>query len=72
KALVDSNAAMLEAYRGQDWDAMERALEQVKLDLAAMGLAMDEYVEIYETRLSNLRAEPPGPNWDGVFASTKK
>lgn len=72
RALVDSNAAMLEAYRGQDWDAMERALEQVKLDLAAMGLAMDEYVEIYETRLSNLRAEPPGPNWDGVFASTKK
>lgn len=72
KALVESNAAMLAAYRAQDWDGFERALPPLKSCLNAMGLAMDEYIEMYETRLANLRENPPGPDWDGVFASTQK
>lgn len=72
KTLFDSNGEMLAAYRAQDWDRMETALARVKTDLAAMGLVLDEYVDMYETRLANLRADPPGPDWDGVFASTKK
>ncbi|WP_433989730.1 hypothetical protein SuNHUV7_05240 (plasmid) [Pseudoseohaeicola sp. NH-UV-7] len=72
KALVDSNAAMLGAYRAQDWDLMETTLENVKTDLEAMGLKLDKYIELYATRLANLSANPPVPDWDGVFASTKK
>jgi len=72
KALVESNAAMLAAYRAQNWEELEKALPLLKSCLNAMGLALDEYLEMYETRLANLRENSPGPDWDGVFASTKK
>ncbi len=68
----ESNAAMLAAYRARDWDAMERALAQVQSDLMALGMPLEAYIEMYQERLTNLRAEPPGDDWDGVFASTKK
>ena len=37
-----------------------------------IGLTLEDYVFIYETRISEFRANPPGPNWDGVFVATTK
>jgi adenylate cyclase len=54
------------AYIERHWDAAEagfRALQQED----------DQVIyRIYLERLARLRAEPPGPDWDGVFVHTSK
>mgnify|MGYP001823856094 CR=1 FL=1 len=69
---VETNARMLNAYRAQNWDGMAVELEQLANDLDTINVGMQDYLEMYRTRLADLRINPPGPDWDGVFDSTKK
>ncbi|WP_298971055.1 adenylate/guanylate cyclase domain-containing protein [uncultured Roseobacter sp.] len=71
KVLV-TNAGMLSAYREQDWDRAEALLEQLTVDVQPLDLQLKTYLEMYRSRIADLRVGPPGPDWDGVFASTKK
>lgn len=69
---VDVNARMLAAYRVQDWDGACALLEPLQRSLDALGTNLADYIAMYRSRMDALRDDPPGPDWDGVFSSTKK
>jgi adenylate cyclase len=54
------------AYLERRWDAAETGFRDLQQE--------DDRViyRIYLERLARLRAEPPGPDWDGVFVHTSK
>ena len=67
-----TNSNMLLAYRAQDWTAALAIMERLEPMFAALDLPMKEYLEVYRQRIAALRENPPGEDWDGVFAFTKK
>ena len=68
QALSERHAAMLDAYRGQDWaKARGLAAECRKLDGDIGGL-----YDLYDERIDVFEADPPGADWDGVFTATSK
>lgn len=69
-ALAASHAAMLSAYRAQDWDAAEAALTAGQGGYAAFGVA--GLANLFAARIARLRADPPGAGWDGVFQASEK
>lgn len=69
-ALEKAHKAMLEAYRGQDW-AGARALLARCRDLKGE-LAIDGFYTLMDERIAAFEANPPGPDWDGVFTATSK
>jgi len=52
----------LNSYRAQEWDQAETQLLNLKKVVADSGL-YDEFLE----RIAQLREEPPGSDWDGVW-----
>ncbi len=57
----------LRAYRAQQWDEAEMDL----FNLQRMSPESKLY-QLYFERIKQCRAEPPGPNWDGVTAFKTK
>jgi adenylate cyclase len=54
------------AYLDKRWDAAEAGFRELQQE-------HDQVIyRIYLERLARLRAEPPGPDWDGVFVHTSK
>ena len=37
-----------------------------------LGPALAALYELYAERIEGFAAEPPGPDWDGVFVATEK
>jgi adenylate cyclase len=69
KALRERHDRMLAAYRAQDWSGAEAArLECV--DVAPERLR--PFYGIYEKRIAEFRADPPGVDWDGVYIAKSK
>ncbi len=64
---IDRFHRALDKYRQQNWDDAETAL--VKLSEAD---PKRKVYQVYIDRVQNLRAKPPGANWDGVFTFTTK
>ena len=58
----------LRLYRGQDWDQAELQL----FNLQKMASNSVLYGETFVERISYLRANPPGQDWDGAFTFTTK
>jgi len=72
KALADKNGAMIEAYRGQRWrEARVLVAECRELD-DFLPLPLDVLYDLYDERIDVYEADPPGPDWDGVFVATSK
>lgn len=67
-ALRDRHAAMIAAYRAQDWDSAQAVLDDGIL--AAAGL--EKLQGIYAERIGNYRIASPGADWDGVYQATEK
>ena len=57
----------LDCYRDQEWD---KALECFEEALAAH--PGDTCSQLYVTRCKQLKANPPGPEWTGVWKMTSK
>jgi len=70
KAMRSANDVMLEKYRAQDWDGAREAIEECRKH--AEKYRVDEFYDIYEQRIADLEADPPGADWDGVFVATSK
>ena len=67
--LLPRHAAMLDAYRGRDWDGAEAEIahcESVGVERLAALYA------VYRARIAEWRAAPPPPDWDGTFTATSK
>ena len=69
-ALAEAHAAMLSAYRAQDWDGAEAALARCREPGDELGVA--RLYDLYGERVAGFRAEPPPPNWGGVHVATSK
>ena len=68
QGLAEHNAAMLEAYRSQNWAAAREAIGRCRnVDGAVEGL-----YQLYEERIEAYEQEPPDADWDGVFVATSK
>lgn len=69
EALSKAQAAALAAYRARDWPAAQaRFAEAARL---APG-SLQPLFAVYAARLEALEADPPPPDWDGVFAVASK
>lgn len=71
-ALRALNASMLSSYRNQDWKSAYNGLELADGLIEKLGINMDDYLFIYETRISEFRENPPGQSWDGVYTALSK
>lgn len=71
-ALRALNRLMLSQYRLQEWGAAQKALEEIAPVADRLGIDLEDYLFIYETRIAEFRANPPGRNWDGVYVATSK
>src|SRR5712671_137567 len=66
---VREHAALLTAYRRQDWAAALRLLDHGRL-AAARHLA--PVYDLYRRRIAHFQIEAPPQNWDGVFTAEEK
>ncbi|MBE9556880.1 MAG: adenylate/guanylate cyclase domain-containing protein [Proteobacteria bacterium] len=71
QAGLESHNAMLQAYRAQEWDRAAELVAECRLKLEKK-LNMKKYYDLMDGRIVELRANPPGPGWDGVAAATSK
>lgn len=66
--LQADHAAMLAAYRSQDWDAAEAAIRIQ----SQTNPELEDLYDLYLERIGEYRANPPGENWTGVYIATSK
>lgn len=66
------NSAMIASYRAQEWEAAFDALEMLEELGEKLGLSVEEYLLIYEARITEFQSNPPGANWDGVYTAMSK
>ncbi|HYM31193.1 MAG TPA: adenylate/guanylate cyclase domain-containing protein [Candidatus Cybelea sp.] len=68
RALSQRHEAMLSAYRAQQWSRASELIRECRLlDGTVSGL-----YDLYEERIARFMAEPPGPDWNGVFVALTK
>jgi len=61
---------MLESYAGQNWEYCLKEIQECRYLCEPFGL--DGLYDLYETRVADFKANPPGDDWDGVFVATTK
>jgi len=72
KTLAESNAAMITAYRGQQWtEARNLVVKCRELD-DFLEKPLDVLYDMYDERINEYEANPPAADWDGVFVATSK
>jgi len=70
RELRELTAQMLARFRKQEWD---EALDLiVRCRKAADGFEVAGLYDMYEERIAAYRADPPGPDWDGVYEAESK
>jgi len=68
--LRDLNARMLAAFRKQRWEEAEELIARCRKLADAFGAA--GLYDMYLERIAAYRADPPSPDWDGVYEATSK
>ena len=63
--LRELNGQMLACYRKQQWDEAVALLERCRK--LGNGFEVAGLYDMYEERIAMYRAEPPPPDWDGVY-----
>jgi adenylate cyclase len=68
--LRELNAQMLARFRKQDWNVASELINRCR-KLADAFDVLGLY-DMYEERIAAYRADPPGPDWDGVYEAESK
>lgn len=68
--LSRANEAMLVAYREQRWDEAAKILQANALHYEAAGLT--KLRQLFESRIAQLKLNPPPQGWDGTFQAIEK
>jgi adenylate cyclase len=68
-ALSEQHAAMLTAYRSQEWSGATAAILRGR---ATAGGRLDGLYDLYRERIAAFREHPPPEDWDGVEIATEK
>ncbi|MFQ5407269.1 MAG: CHASE2 domain-containing protein [Anaerolineales bacterium] len=71
QTLEKAHAKMLATYRAQDWTRTRELLEACRA-ANVLGLDLSALYELYRSRVDQYEANPPGPDWDGVYVATTK
>jgi len=71
-ALAEKNDAMIMAYRGQKWAEARQLVDECRALDDFLPKPLDVLYDMYEERIDHFEAEPPSPDWDGVFVATSK
>ena len=71
QSLLPAQDELLAAYRAQDWAGARAALARCR-ELAQAFPELCEFYDLYEARITAYEADPPGPDWDGVFVAESK
>lgn len=73
QALTAHHDALLAAYRAQDWDEADRLLKtRPQAEVGDIPGSLDGLYEEYRVRIQELRQDPPGADWDGVYEAKSK
>jgi adenylate cyclase len=64
------NARLLAEYRKQKWDEAIETIGQCRA--AANGFAVGPMYDMYVERIEAYRADPPPPDWEGVYEAESK
>jgi adenylate cyclase len=70
RELRDFNARMLACYRKQGWDEALNLIDRCRK--LADGFAVAGLYDMYVERIEAFRADPPPPDWDGVYEAHSK
>jgi adenylate cyclase len=65
-----TNAQMLGRFRSQQWDGAIELIARCRK--FANGFDLSGLYDMYEERIELYRAQPPGPDWDGVYEAETK
>jgi adenylate cyclase len=68
--LRELNRQMLASFRRQAWDDAEAVIERCRK--LAGGFGVDGLYEMYMERIAVYRADPPPPDWTGVYEAESK
>ncbi|MSP89290.1 MAG: adenylate/guanylate cyclase domain-containing protein [Alphaproteobacteria bacterium] len=74
-ALKAAHDAMLAAYRAQDWDQADARLGEAQNLVRGRSRGegrIDGLYDLYAERIADFRANPPGPDWGGVYVALSK
>jgi adenylate cyclase len=66
--LAVAHKSFLAAYRRQDWTAAKAKLAE----LCEIAPSMAELSQLFTRRMANYEAQPPAPDWDGVYVAASK
>jgi len=69
-AVKEAHEKLLLAYRAQDWAAARALIAKVLETWPQFHL--EKLYHLYEERMQEYEANPPGADWDGVFTATSK
>jgi adenylate cyclase len=70
RELRDANAQMLGRFRKQQWDDAKDLIARCRK--FANGFDLSGLYDMYEERIELYRAQPPAPDWDGVYEAETK
>ena len=70
KTLKDEHDEMITNYRAKDWKRSKANLKKCRTLSQAFGL--NQLYDLYESRITEFEANPPDPNWNGVFIALQK
>ncbi len=70
RELKDFNAQMLACFRKQKWDDALALIDRCRK--SANGFDVAGLYDMYVERIEAYRADPPGPDWDGVYEAESK
>jgi len=65
---IGCHSELLKAYRRQDWAGARAAIT----DCRRYDAHLAQLYELYDERISFLIANPPGPDWEGVYVASEK
>ena len=71
QAGLECHDAMLQAYRAQEWDHAAELVGECRSKFEK-SQGMKKYYDLMDQRIVDMRANPPGPDWDGVAEATSK
>ena len=69
-AVKEAHETLLLAYRAQDWAAARALIARILETWPQFHL--EKLYHLYEERMQEYEANPPGADWDGVFTATSK
>jgi adenylate cyclase len=70
RELRDLNARLLASYRKQEWDEALDLTDRCRT--LADGFDVAGLYDMYVERIKAFRADPPPPDWNGVYEAESK